>query len=143
MEQKLHDRDYNLWLEQTAIALKNRDVENMDWENLIEEIEDMGASQKRALRSYMFRLIEHIFKLKYWEYERDRNSNHWRIKISNFRSEINSFLEDSPSLRNFLSDNYIDWYEKSVNKLNKSRVFKVPSHQPIGLSQILDDDFFG
>ncbi len=39
-----------------AIAIKNRDVSKMDWDNLLEEIEDMGASQKRALRSYLNRL---------------------------------------------------------------------------------------
>ena len=38
----------------------------MDWDGLLEEIEDMTASQKRALRSYTKRLIEHILKLKYW-----------------------------------------------------------------------------
>ncbi len=67
MESSLHDQDYNLWLEQTAIALRNQDIERMDWENLVAEIEDIGASQKRALalRSYMYRLIEHIFKLQY------------------------------------------------------------------------------
>lgn len=71
MESSLHDQDYNLWLEQTAIALRNQDIERMDWENLVAEIEDIGASQKRALalRSYMYRLIEHIFKLQYIDSE--------------------------------------------------------------------------
>jgi hypothetical protein len=63
---KLYGQDFNLWLEEIAIAIKNRDVSNMDWDNLLEKIEDMGASQKRAIRSYLNRLIEHIFKLKYW-----------------------------------------------------------------------------
>lgn len=49
MLNKLHDRDFNLWIEATAIALKNRDLNAMDWENIIEEIEDMGANQKRTL----------------------------------------------------------------------------------------------
>ena len=66
MIKKLHDRDFNLWIKQMAIAIKNRDIENMDWDGLLEEIEDMGASQKRALDSYLQRLIEHIFQLRYW-----------------------------------------------------------------------------
>lgn len=48
MESSLHDQDYNLWLEQTAIALRNQDIESMDWENLLAEIEDMGASHMRS-----------------------------------------------------------------------------------------------
>ena len=143
MEQSLHDQDYNLWLEQTAIALRSKDIERMDWENLVAEIEDMGASQKRALRSYMYRLIEHIFKLQYWEQERERNRNNWRIEVANFRNEINSILEDSPSLKNYLSDNYLEWYKKSLKKLDKSGVFAIPKHQTIDLLTILNDDFFG
>lgn len=54
---KLYGQDFNLWLKEIAIAIKNRDVSKMDWDNLLEEIEDLGASQKRALRSYLNRLI--------------------------------------------------------------------------------------
>ena len=48
---QLHDRDFNLWIEEMAIAIKSQDVNVMDWENLLDEIQDIGASQKRALRS--------------------------------------------------------------------------------------------
>lgn len=59
----LHDRDFNLWIEQTAKAIEKRDLNAMDWEHLLEEVEDMGACQRRALDSYTQRLIEHILKL--------------------------------------------------------------------------------
>ena len=61
---QLHDSDFNLWIEEIKIKIQNRDFQDMDWESLLDEIEDMGASQKRALDSYMQRLIEHILKLK-------------------------------------------------------------------------------
>ena len=48
--EQLYDRDFNLWVEQVANAIKNRDLNNMDWDNLIDEVEDMGKSEKR-LRS--------------------------------------------------------------------------------------------
>ena len=140
---KLYEQDFNLWLEEIAIAIKNRDVSKMDWDNLLEEIEDMGASQKRALRSYMNRLIEHIFKLKYWTSERDSNRNNWRIEITNFRREAKSILEDSPSLKKYLAANYLFWYDKSVTGIQKSEVFDVPNHEPISLARMLDDNYFG
>ena len=65
---QLHDRDFNLWIEKTKEAIQNRDFANMDWDNLLDEIDDMGKSEKRALDSYMQRLIEHILKLKYQGY---------------------------------------------------------------------------
>jgi hypothetical protein len=61
---ELHDRDFNLWIENQAVAIKNQDFKAMDWENLLEEIEDIGASQKRALRSYYYKLVEHILKIR-------------------------------------------------------------------------------
>ena len=140
---QLHETDFNLWIEETIQTIKNRDVKNMDWDNLLDEIEDMGASQKRALRSYTMRLIEHIFKLKYWHNEREQNENSWRIEINNFRSQIENILEDSPSLKRYLEQNYLNWYAKSVNSINSSRAFKIPEHTAIVLSDIVQKDYFG
>ena len=39
----------------------------MDWDNLIDEIEDLGKSEKRSLDSYLQRLIEHILKLNHFK----------------------------------------------------------------------------
>jgi hypothetical protein len=140
---KLYEGDFNLWIEELAIAIKNRDIGNMDWDNLLVEIEDMGASQKRALRSYINRLVEQILKLKYWTNERDRNRNNWRIEVTNFRREAKSILEDSPSLKNYLTENYLLWFDKSVTGFQKSQVFDVPDHDPISLAEILDETYFG
>ena len=140
---KLHDRDFNLWLEEMAIAIKNRNYQAMDWDNLLEEIEDMGKSDKRALRSLVQRLIEHIFKIRYWEIERDRCLQGWKSEIINFRSLISNILEDSPSLKKYLSENYLKWYQQSVNKYQKNNLFVVPKHQPIELDIILKENFFG
>ncbi|MGL6342824.1 MAG: DUF29 domain-containing protein [Waterburya sp.] len=140
---ELYERDFNLWAEEMAIAIRNRNIENMDWDNLLQEIEDMTASQKRALRSYTKRLIEHIFKLKYWESERDRCSNGWRGEVSNFRSEIQDILKDSPSLNNYLKDNYGDWFEKVISNYQKNRSFSIKDNTLIPLETMMDDDFFG
>ena len=140
---QLHETDFNLWTEAVKKAISNRDFGNMDWDNLIEEIDDMGASQKRALRSYTQRLIEHIFKIQYWESERDRNLDGWKSEIINFRTEVKSILEDSPSLKNYLAEHYSNWYQKSVQKYQKDNLFVVPPHSPIELKQIFSDGYFG
>ena len=61
----LYDRDFNLWIQDTVSNLKNRDLNAIDWDILIDEIEGMGKSDRRALRSYLERLIEHLLRLKY------------------------------------------------------------------------------
>jgi hypothetical protein len=111
--------DYNLWLNQTAIAIKNKDMSNLDWEGILELIEDMGASERRALRSYTKRLIEHLLKIKYWHSERERNYKHWNKEIVNFKSEVRSILKESPSLKSYLEDNYSDWHESSIEAMSQ------------------------
>lgn len=49
---QLYNRDLNLWRQQTATAIKNKDYNSIDWDSLLEEIEDMGKSEKRAFKSY-------------------------------------------------------------------------------------------
>ena len=137
---KLYQQDFNLWLKQTAIAIRNRDFINMDWDNLLEEIEDMGASQKRALRSYTKRLIDHVLKLRYWYSEKEYNAKSWRTEIINFRDEIKEILQESPSLKNYLEENYKTWYNKSVRAMQEK--FDIPDNNFIPLEIILRDDFF-
>ena len=41
---QLYDEDFVRWVEATIACLKERDTEQLDWDGLIEEIEDLGKS---------------------------------------------------------------------------------------------------
>lgn len=140
---QLYSTDYNLWLEKTIKNIKNKSYENMDWDNLIEEIEDMGASQKRALRSYYYKLIEHILKIRDWQSEKERNSQKWSIEINNFRNQIKDILEESPSLKNYLKENHLKWQKKVIDNYSKHKLFDLRDTNEILLEKILDDNFYG
>jgi hypothetical protein len=47
----LYDADYLLWIETTVEKLRQRDYIPIDWENVIEELADMGRSERHALES--------------------------------------------------------------------------------------------
>ncbi|NJP10069.1 MAG: DUF29 domain-containing protein [Leptolyngbyaceae cyanobacterium RU_5_1] len=47
----LYATDYLKWIETSVEKLKARDYTNVDWENLIEEIEDMARRERRRLES--------------------------------------------------------------------------------------------
>lgn len=141
MLSKLYDRDFNLWIEQTKQKLIERDFENMDWDNLIEELDDMGASHKRALESYLQRLVEHILKLQYWHSERDRCRNGWKREVSNFRNRIKRILKKNPSLQNYLEAEYEDIFKDAVK--NMSFEFEIPQGSTIECDLLMDEDFFG
>ena len=139
--QELYHQDLNLWRQEIINAIQNKQLENMDWDNLIDEINDMTASERRALRSYTKRLIEHILKLKYWKNEIEYNQRGWRKEVVNFREEIKSILEESPSLNNYLEQNYLDWYTKSVKAIKQE--FTIPTDNVVELDLMMTDDYFG
>ncbi|HUC70759.1 MAG TPA: DUF29 domain-containing protein, partial [Stellaceae bacterium] len=63
---ELYDSDFVLWTEEQAAALRRAKDSNLplDWENLAEEIESMGASQRTQLNSQIRRILRHLFKLE-------------------------------------------------------------------------------
>lgn len=136
--QELHESDFNLWVEEIKTKIQRRDIEDMDWDNLLDEIDDMGASQKRALDSYMQRLIEHILKLKYWESERDRCRQGWMAEVANFRGRINRILKKNPSLKNYIANEYDDIYQDAITTIKFQ--FNLPDNCLLSLQEVMMED---
>ena len=80
----LYEEDYFLWLEETIKLLNNRQLENLDYENLIEELEALGRSEKSAAQSFVILIIQHLLLYQYWEAEKANNSSHWCGEILTF-----------------------------------------------------------
>jgi hypothetical protein len=140
MSSTAYETDYNQWLKETVKHLQERNFEQVDWDNLIEEIESMGKSDRRALMSLLTRLIEHLLKLAYWQEEKKRSGNHWAAAIVNFRAQIQHRLEDSPSLRPELAVMYDKVYPVAIKSV--SQLFSLNSDAHISLEQTLDDNWF-
>ncbi len=86
--------DYLLWLEGTIDLLKKQNYDRVDWENLIEEIESLGRSQRRELRNQLTTMLEHCLKLCYSTYTQDYRG--WTETIRRSQRELQDLLEDSP-----------------------------------------------
>lgn len=140
MSSTAYETDYNQWLKETVKQLQERNFEQVDWDNLIEEIESIRKSDRRALMSLLTRLIEHLLKLAYWQEEKKRSGNHWAAEIVNFRAQIQHRLEDSPSLRTELAAMYDKVYPVAIKSV--SQLFYLNSDAHISLEQILDDNWF-
>ena len=103
----LYDQDFVRWTEEQAAALRRAKSlppaaprgSNLllDWENLAQEIESLGKSDRRELRSQITRILRHLLKLEASSAAEPRAG--WRVTIREARAEIESVLEDSPSLR--------------------------------------------
>lgn len=144
-QKTLYEKDFYLWLQTTANLLKNQQLEQIDWENLIEEIESMGRSEKKEIKSRLIILIEHLLKLTYWETEKEYNSLSWRNTIIEQRRQIDLTLEDSPSLKAVLSESFLDCYQKArTDTLQKTQLSSnlLPSEPPFTLAETLTPEYF-
>ena len=110
-DKTLYETDYNLWVLETVQKLQSRQLDDLDWENLIEEVLGLSRSDRRKLESLLMRLIEHLLKLSYWEKEREQNKRHWKGEIINFRKQMKRLLRDSPSLKPYLESVFEACYQ--------------------------------
>ena len=99
----LYDVEFVRWTEEQAAALRQAQGSSggsnlpLDWDNLAEEIESLGKSDRREFRSHITRILRHLLKLEVSPAARPRAG--WRATIDEARIEIEGLLEDSPSLQ--------------------------------------------
>ena len=144
LQKNLYDTDYNLWVLETVEKLQTKDFENIDLENLIEEILDLSKRDKRKLKSLLKRLWEHLLKLKYWHSENKENRGHWEGEVANFRQLIRDQLEDSPSLKPYLKEVFVQSYQDGreiASKRSRLPLDIFPEIPIATLEQVLDKNW--
>jgi len=140
----LYEQDYYLWLLQTSKLLQEGKLNQVDINNLIEEIDSMGRSEKKEIKSRLIILIEHLLKLNYWQAEKEYNARGWRNTVVEQRLQINLSFEDSPSLIKVLDESFLDCYNKArISTLQKYQLSGdlFPIQPPFSLEDILDSNY--
>lgn len=137
-QNNLYEQDFYLWTQITAEQLKENKFNEIDITNLIEEIESMGRSEKRELKSRLVVLLMHLLK---WHYQPEKRSESWRSTITEQRICIEGLLEDSPSLKPTLSEVFEDCYQKARLKASDETGIKLnffPKESPFSLEETLE-----
>jgi Domain of unknown function DUF29 len=137
----LYDTDYVGWLETTAAKLRQQDYANVDWHHLVEEIEEMGRSERRSLKNNFIVVVLHLLK---WQYQPALRGGSWAGSIVEHRRRLKDAIADSPSLKPYLQETYLDWYSDAARQAIAETQLSsetVPTACPYSLSDILDFDF--
>jgi hypothetical protein len=140
---ELYEIDDYLWLEETVKLLKEKNFDELDLENLIEELQDLGSEKKHSVENLLKQVIIHLLLLEYWTKEYKYNANHWRGEIRTFRQDLE--LKLTTNLRNYLSLNLEKTYQKALRITKDKTGLKLSlfSQQcPYTLTQLLDEDWF-
>ncbi|NCS22612.1 MAG: DUF29 domain-containing protein [Microcystis aeruginosa G11-06] len=135
----IYEEDYQQWLDETVLLLKNRQVDSLDYEHLIEELEALGREQKNAVESLVIQIIQHLLFYQYWSSEREDNERHWRGELIGFRTQLE--LRLTTNLRNHLSNRLDYLYGKARKMAEVKTDLKLPSASPYTLADILDEDW--
>ena len=142
---ELYDRDYYAWIQHQVQALRERRVEDIDWTNAAEEIEDLGKSERRGIRSQLARLLEYLLKLQYARGTfRANNRRGWELSIKGARIAVDDLLNDSPSLRSQLPEMVAQAYRTArLEALRKARLSDeaIPESSPWTVERVMDDNF--
>jgi len=95
---ELYEKDFYLWVIENLKLLKNKEYGLVDWENLLEEIEDMARRELRSLISFMAVIMEHLYKWENFRYREDVGHS-WIRSINNARNELDTIFETYPGIR--------------------------------------------
>jgi len=139
---QLYDTDFYAWTQQQADTLRGGNLAGLDVENLIEEIESMGRSEKRELESRLTLLLVHLLK---WVHQANFRSKSWQLTIKEQRRQVAKHLRENPSLKSTLPETYAETYAFAVLGAGKETGMDeaaFPAQCPWTFDQAMDDDFW-
>ncbi|MFM9942254.1 MAG: DUF29 domain-containing protein [Hyphomicrobiaceae bacterium] len=137
----LYDTDFFVWCHEQARLVRERRFGELDLDNVAEELESTGRSDKHQIRSRLRVLIAHLVK---WKYQPGARKPGWRSTIREQRTRIAELIADSPSLKAFPASIAIDCYEAARLAAAEETGIDYtlfPEVCPFTAEQILDPDF--
>lgn len=138
----LYEQDFYQWVQTTVKQLRSRDLTNLDWDNLIEEIDSLGKQEKRELVNRLIVLLMHLLK---WEFQAEKRSRSWLATIKIQRLEIAQHLKSNPSLKSYINNAVINAYEIAILEAVKETGLSIktfPVSCPYSWLEITSDRFF-
>jgi len=142
MSTSLYDSDFYAWANEQAALLRAGKLSAADIENIAEEIESMGRSEKRELVNRLTVLLMHLLK---WQYQPLLQGPSWRTTVRIQRADIADHLDDNPSLKSQIPDTTTRAYRKARMEAAAETGLPeatFPTVCPWPFEQIMDAEFW-
>ena len=137
-----YDRDFYQWTRDQAELLREGRLGALDVEHLVEELESMGARERRELTNRLKVLIAHLLK---WHCQPQLRSRSWDATIREQRLSLQDLLDDNPSLRPTLDDQLRRAYRLGrllAIKETSLEEAAFPADCPYSVAQVLDEGYY-
>ena len=138
----LYDSDFFAWANEQAALLRAGRLTEADIENIAEEIESMGRSEKRELVSRLTVLFTHLLK---WRHQPGLRGASWRRTIEHQRLHLTEHLADNPSLRSKLHEAIASAYSHArIEAENETGLDRAtfPASCPYAFEDAMDPNFW-
>ena len=138
----LYDTDFYAWANEQAALLRAGRLSEADIENIAEEIESMGRSERRELINRLTVLLVHLLK---WRHQPALRGSSWHRTIEQQRLHLQEHIAANPSLKSQLDEAMISAYrharidaEHETGILRKS----FPPASPFTFDESMNPDFW-
>jgi hypothetical protein len=134
--------DFALWAAEQGALIRARKFDRADFDNIAEELEDLGRSVKYEIRSRLEVLLAHLLK---WQFQPGKRTNSWKATIVEQRVHIADLLNESPSLKPYpatvIDRAYVIGLNSAITETGLSEA-AFPETCPYTAVQALDMDFW-
>ena len=137
-----YETDFHAWANEQGALLRAGKFSAADIENIAEEIESLGRSEKRELASRLAGLLLHLLK---WQFQPGLQSRSWQLSIIEQREAVVSHLADNPSLKSRLQDCIRSAYGRAHLGVQRETGLSdkmFPASCPYTFQQMMDDAFW-
>lgn len=107
-----YEQDFYGWIQWQLRAISQRQVSQLDWENLQTELEGLGRQEYRELVSRLTVLLGHLLK---WEYQPENRCRSWFLTIREQRRAIHRHFQRNPTLKSRIPYALEDAFEGGVD----------------------------
>ena len=134
-----YQSDFHQWTKDQADALRRRAANQLDYDNLAEEIEALGRSDRHEIDSRLEVLIVHLLKLAY---QPAQASASWRGSVREARNRIADLIEESPSLHAYPADRLARAYARACIEAADQIGIAAPETCPWPVKDVLAEEFW-
>jgi hypothetical protein len=137
-----YEEDFYAWTMAEADLLRKGQFSALDVQHLIEELESMGASEKREFISRLAQLLMHLLK---WNFQPALRSKSWQITLREQRRAVSRLIKENPSFKSKITDCVIDAYEDAIDMAMKETGLDekaFPEKCPYTFEQLTDNEFY-
>lgn len=141
MQPTLYQSDYYTWARQQADALREGRFDALDPEHLIEELEAMGARERRELANRLTVLLTHLLK---WPFQPSGQGASCALTIRVQRMDIADLLNDEPGLTPEIPQTFEKAYRKArllAARETGMEEATFPEQSPYTIEQTMADDY--